>query len=216
MTDPISLPIWLAVVAGALAVWAVLDRFLIPGAGWFFRRRANRVINELNTRLQLRIPALQQTRRQVLIDQLTYDPIVMQAVEAQAEASNLPREALIGEVRRYAREIVPSFNAYAYFRIGYFLARRAVQFLYRLRLGYADDEALSMIDPGASVVFVMNHRSNMDYVIVADMAAKRAALSYAVGEWARIWPLRTLIRSLGAYFVRRGSRNLKFPAIGPN
>ena len=207
MTDPISLPIWLAVVAGALAVWAVLDRFLIPGAGWFFRRRANRVINELNTRLQLRIPALQQTRRQVLIDQLTYDPIVMQAVEAQAEASNLPREALIGEVRRYAREIVPSFNAYVYFRIGYFLARRAVQFLYRLRLGYADDEALSMIDPGASVVFVMNHRSNMDYVIVAYMAAKRSALSYAVGEWARIWPLRTLIRSLGAYFVRRGSRN---------
>ena len=110
MTDPISLPIWLAVVAGALAGWAVLDRFLIPGAGWFFRRRANRVINELNTRLQLRIPALQQTRRQVLIDQLTYDPIVMQAVEAQAEASNLPREALIGEVRRYAREIVPSFR----------------------------------------------------------------------------------------------------------
>ena len=207
MTDPISLPIWLAVVAGALAVWAVLDRFLIPGAGWFFRRRANRVINELNTRLQLRIPALQQTRRQVLIDQLTYDPIVMQAVEAQAEASNLPREALIGEVRRYAREIVPSFNAYAYFRIGYFLARCAVQFLYRVRLGYADDEALSMIDPGASVVFVMNHRSNMDYVIVAYMAAKRSALSYAVGEWARIWPLRTLIRSLGAYFVRRGSRN---------
>ena len=26
-----------------------------------------------------------------------------------------------------------------------------------------------------------------------------------MGEWARIWPLQTLIRSLGAYFVRRRS-----------
>jgi glycerol-3-phosphate O-acyltransferase len=57
------------------------------------------------------------------------------------------------------------------------------------------------------VVFVMNHRSNMDYVLVAYLAARRAALSYAVGEWARIWPLQTLIRSMGAYFIRRNSRD---------
>ena len=77
--------------------------------------------------------------------------------------------------------------------------------LYRVRLGYSDDEALARIEPGASVVFVMNHRSNMDYVIVAYMAANRSALSYAVGEWARVWPLAMLVRSLGGYFVRRGS-----------
>jgi glycerol-3-phosphate O-acyltransferase len=53
----------------------------------------------------------------------------------------------------------------------------------------------------------MNHRSNMDYVLVGYLAARRAALSYAVGEWARIWPLQTLIRSMRAYFVRRNSRN---------
>ena len=51
----------------------------------------------------------------------------------------------------------------------------------------------------------MNHRSNMDYVLVAFLAAERVALSYAVGEWARIWPLQTLIRAMGAYFVRRNS-----------
>jgi glycerol-3-phosphate O-acyltransferase len=31
------------------------------------------------------------------------------------------------------------------------------------------------------------------------------ALSYAVGEWARVWPLQGLIRAMGAYFVRRDS-----------
>ena len=61
--------------------------------------------------------------------------------------------------------------------------------------------------PGTTVVFVMNHRSNMDYVLVAFLAAERTTLSYAVGEWARIWPLQQLIRSMGAYFVRRNSNN---------
>jgi len=44
-------------------------------------------------------------------------------------------------------------------------------------------------------------------VLVAFLAAERTALSYAVGEWARIWPLQQLIRAMGAYFVRRNSNN---------
>ena len=205
MTATIAVPVWVAAVAAVLTLWAVLYFLLIPGGRWFVRRRVNRMIDELNSRLQLQIPAFQQTRRQVLIDRLTYDPGVMEAVERVAQESGAPRDVLIRRVERYAREIVPSFNAYAYFRIGYVLARRTAQLLYRVRLGYSDDEALSRIEPDASVVFVMNHRSNMDYVLVAYLAASRSALSYAVGEWARIWPLQTLIRSLGAYFVRRNS-----------
>ena len=205
MTETIALPVWIAALAGGLALWAILYLLLIPGGRWFVRRRVNRLIDELNTRLQLQIPAFQQTRRQVLVDRLTYDPRVMEAVEAAAQESGVPREVLIRRVERHAREIVPSFNAWAYFRIGYFLARRTVQLLYRVRLGFSDDDALSRIEPDASVVFVMNHRSNMDYVLVAYLAASRSALSYAVGEWARIWPLQTLVRSLGAYFVRRRS-----------
>ena len=205
MTDSLTLPLWILAVVGALALWAALDRILMPSVRWFLRRRLNRMIVEVNTRLELQIPPFQQTKRRVLIDQLSFDPQVMKAIDAESEATGTPREVLSRQVERYAREIVPSFNAYAYFRIGYHIARRAVESLYRVRLGYSDDEALARIEPGASVVFVMNHRSNMDYVIVAYMAAHRSALSYAVGEWARVWPLRMLVRSLGAYFVRRGS-----------
>ncbi|MDP6653307.1 MAG: 1-acyl-sn-glycerol-3-phosphate acyltransferase, partial [Gammaproteobacteria bacterium] len=39
------------------------------------------------------------------------------------------------------------------------------------------------------------------------LAAEQVTLSYAVGEWARVFPLESLIRSLGAFFVRRDSRN---------
>ena len=207
MTETISVPLWVAVAAGALVLWAVLDRLLVPCVRWFFRRRIDRVIEKLNTRLELGIPAFHRTRRRVLIELLTYDPRVMESVDRRAEETGVPRETLVREVEGYAREIVPSFNPWLYFRIGYYVARRTVRFLYRVRMGFSDDRALSEIEPNASVVFVMNHRSNMDYVIVAYFAAQRSALSYAVGEWARIWPLQALIRSLGAFFVRRDSRN---------
>jgi glycerol-3-phosphate O-acyltransferase len=205
MTETLPVPIWAIVLVGLLAAWAALERLFIPSVRWYLRRRVNRVIDELNDRLQLRIEPFRLTRRAVLIDRLTYDPEVIRAAEAEAEESGKPREAVVQEIARYAREIVPSFNAYAYFRIGYWLARQIARSLYRVRLGYTDRERLARVPENASVVFVMNHRSNMDYVLVGYLAASTAALSYAVGEWARVWPLQTLIRTLGAYFIRRRS-----------
>ena len=190
-----------------LAGWALLDRLLIPSVRWTLRRRANRAIEELNARLQLRIRPFKLTRRQVLIDRLLYDPDVIEAIEQHAKTAGVPREVAMHLARRYAREIVPSFSAYFYFRIGTSMARRLSRLFYRVRLGFPDGDALSKVDPDASVVFVINHRSNMDYVLVTYVAAGSSALSYAVGEWAQVWPLRTLIRSMGAYFIRRNSRD---------
>jgi len=119
----------------------------------------------------------------------------------------------MARAERYAREIVPAFNAYLYFRVGYAIARNVARSLYRVRLGYADEQGLAAIAPESTVVFVMNHRSNMDYVLIGYLAAERTALSYAVGEWARIWPLQTLIRAMGAYFVRRNSRDALYRKV---
>ena len=57
------------------------------------------------------------------------------------------------------------------------------------------------------VIFVANHRSNVDYVLMAYLLARHITLSYAVGEWARVWPLEHLFKSFGSYFVRRGFRD---------
>ncbi len=203
----IVVPLWLVVLAGVLAALALLDRLLVPSARWFFRRRINRAIEQLNTRLDFRVRPFTLTRRRVLISSLTYDPQVLAAVEEQARAEGLPHDVLIERVGRYAREIVPAFNAYIYFRIGTWLARRLARNLYRVRLAHADEAALKAVGEDATVVFVMNHRSNMDYVLVAFLAAPRAAISYAAGEWARVWPLQSLVRAMGAYFVRRDSGN---------
>jgi glycerol-3-phosphate O-acyltransferase len=207
MDEPVTVPLWLLVAIAAFALWSLLDRLLIPSGRWFLRRRLNRLIDRVNLRLAVEIKPFQLTKRQVLIDRLVYDPQVVAAANEYSRASNVPREVAMGEVRRYAREIVPTFNAYIYFRVGYSIARAVARFLYRVRLGFADESTLAGVPTNTTVVFVMNHRSNMDYVLVAFLAAERTALSYAVGEWARIWPLQQLIRSMGAYFVRRNSNN---------
>jgi glycerol-3-phosphate O-acyltransferase len=207
MEATVTLPLWGALLLLALAAVALLDRLLVPGLRWYLRRRVNVVIDRLNSRLRLHIQPFKLTRREVLVDRLTFDPRVLEAVEAHAQESGEPRAAVQARVARYAGEIVPAFKPYAYFQVGYRIARTVARLLYRVRIGYQDDEGLSRVDPKASVVFVVNHRSNMDYVLVAYLAAERTALSYAVGEWAQVWPLQMLIRSMGAYFIRRNSKD---------
>jgi glycerol-3-phosphate O-acyltransferase len=205
VSTTVSIPLWLAVLLVPLAAWALLDRLLLPSVRWLIRSRTNRVLDEVGTRLRIQIRPFQQTRRSVLIDRLVFDDRVQQAAREFADSQAMPREVAQQVVERYAREIVPAFNAYFYFRIGYWVGRRLSRLLYRVRIGYSDEAGLAAVPADATVVFVMNHRSNMDYVLAAYLAAEKAALSYAVGEWARIWPLQQVIRSMGAYFVRRGS-----------
>ncbi|MBW2177410.1 MAG: 1-acyl-sn-glycerol-3-phosphate acyltransferase [Deltaproteobacteria bacterium] len=207
MSAQITISTWLFMLLVAIAVGAILDRVLIPSTRWFLRRRINRVIDEIGTRLDIEIRPFQLTKRQVLIDRLAYDPAIIDAIQIYAAEHDMPREVVQKKVMVYAREIVPSFNAYLYFRIGYWIAKKVARMLYRVRVGLIQDEEYADIDPGSTVVFVMNHRSNMDYVLVAFLAAERTTLSYAVGEWAKIWPLQMLIRAMGAFFVRRKSGN---------
>ena len=205
MTGTVTLPTWMFVVLLVFALWALLERLLVPGVRWYLRRKVNRVIREINTRLNVELPQFKLTRRQALIDRLFHDSKVQDAIARECGEKRLPRELVAARVDRYAREIVPAFNAYLYFGAGYWLGKSLAKLLYRVRLGYTDTQAIAAVNPKSSVVFVMNHRSNMDYVLVAFLAAERVALSYAVGEWARVWPLQQLIRSMGAYFVRRNS-----------
>jgi glycerol-3-phosphate O-acyltransferase len=180
---------------------------LFPSVRWFIRRRLNRTVDKLNSSLQIKIRPLQRSKRQILIDQLMFDSEIIAMIEEQAQRDNIPRDVLQQKVRSYAREIVPSFNAYVYYQMFYWVAKKVSRFVYRVRVAAADPGKLQAVDPDATVVFVMNHRSNMDYVLISYLAAERVTLSYAVGEWARIFPLEMLIRAMGAFFVRRGSQN---------
>ncbi|WP_425043279.1 1-acyl-sn-glycerol-3-phosphate acyltransferase [Primorskyibacter sp. S87] len=207
MMQMVEMPLWLLLLILVLAVVAALDKVMIPSVRWYFRRRLERAVARLNTRLERPIQPFKLARRHDMIQRLIYDPEVTAAVQASSRETGVPENVVFQEATRYAREIVPSFSAFAYFGFAIRAARFLSNAVYRVRLGHVDEEALRQIDPEATVVFVMNHRSNMDYVLVTYLAADQSALSYAVGEWARVWPLSRLIRAMGAYFIRRKSRS---------
>ncbi|MEL7466671.1 MAG: 1-acyl-sn-glycerol-3-phosphate acyltransferase [Pseudomonadota bacterium] len=213
MQASIEIPYWLAAVGGFAALIALLDRVLAPSIRWYLRRRLNRAVEDLNKSLQLGIQPFKLMRRQVLVNRLAHDPKVMEAAEAHIAETDMPRDLVYRQVEQYAREIAPSFSAHMYFGVGARLSRWISRTLYRVRLGRFEREALAEADPNATIIFVMNHRSNVDYLLVTYLASESSALSYAVGEWARVWPLSRLIRSMGAYFVRRRSRDALYRAV---
>jgi glycerol-3-phosphate O-acyltransferase len=56
------------------------------------------------------------------------------------------------------------------------------------------------------VIYLSNHRSNADYVLLGYALAGDVSISYAVGEWARAFPLEYVFKSFGSYFIRRRFR----------
>ncbi len=213
MTQPITLPFWLFVLILLFAGVTFASHFLFPSVRWFFRKRMERVVARLNKRLTRPIEPFKLARRYDMIQRLIYDPQVTEAIVEHARSNKVPENVAFEKARDYAREIVPGFSATAYFTFGMRFARWLSRSLYRIRLGAFDRARLDTIDPDASVVFVMNHRSNMDYVLVTYLVSRASALSYAVGEWARIWPLSAVIRTMGAFFIRRRNRSALYRRV---
>ena len=212
MFAPVPVPVWLLILILSFAAISFATHFLFPSVRWFFRRRAEGALSRLNARLDRKIDLFKLARRSDMVARLAYDSKVVEAAMIHATETGVPGEVAFEEARRYAREIVPGFSATVYFGFGTRAAKWLSRLLYKVRVGQVD-EALARIDPKAAVVFVMNHRSNLDYVLVTWLVADRSAVSYAVGEWARVWPLSALIRSMGAYFIRRGSRNALYRRV---
>ncbi|HEY4639992.1 MAG TPA: 1-acyl-sn-glycerol-3-phosphate acyltransferase [Thermoanaerobaculia bacterium] len=139
---------------------------------------------------------------------------VVHAIQRYAKEHHVSTEIATRQAKTYLREIVPKFNLLAYYRFGAPLARAIMHFLYRPVVERTPIRDFNAVAPkGTAVVYVINHRSNADYVLVAHMLFKFISLSYAVGEWARVWPLNHLFKWFGAYFIRRRYREPLYHAV---
>ena len=212
MSGTITLPLWLFILILVFGAVTFASHFLFPSVRWFFRGRMEKALSRLNAKLQRPVDPFKLMRRQDRIVRLVYDPAVMQAIADHARDTNTPQNVVFQQARAYAREIVPAFSALLYFGVATRASRWLTTQLYRVKIGRVD-VALKGIDPEATVIFVINHRSNMDYVLITWLVAERSALSYAVGEWARVWPFSRIVRATGAYFIRRGNHNALYRKV---
>ncbi len=207
-TVAIPLPVLVLLVAGC--VYGLVIRPL-------WRRRSERrdthAFHEAQGRLAIQPSAFQLLKPTSAADLLMVDPGVQEAILTEVEATGQDQCDVLVTAREYAREIVPSLSAGLYSRLIHGRLKRLMLRLFRVRVRYVDEAAIARAARTSTPVFVLNHRSNLDYVIAATSLADRAILSFAVGEWARYWPLEGLLRALGGFFVRRGSGDPLYRAV---
>lgn len=138
---------------------------------------------------------------------------MQEAVQAHAREHQLPVDATWQRVRRYLDEIVPFFNILAYYRLGYGLSRVLLGMLYKVSVDHARPDPFRGLPRDSIVVYLINHRSNADYVVVSFVLMGDVSISYAVGEWARAFPLEYIFKSFGSYFIRRRYREPLYHAV---
>jgi len=157
-------------------------------------------------RYQERVDRFKLASRSHVRDYLMSDEVIADAVRVHAEEMGTPLHDAWKRVDGYIHEIVPFFNVIAYFQIGYHVSGWLLHLFYKTSVDFEDARAKERLPGDAVVVYVMNHRSNADYILVSYALAGQVAISYAVGEWARAFPLETVFKAFGSYFIRRRYR----------
>jgi len=187
-----------AIALLALALWLRTRKAL--------REQLRRSALSSARRLKFRLDRYKLVERDEIRQSLLTDPTVLAAIAAYAREHDTAEVSVRRRVNEYVDEIVPFFNVLSYYKLGYNLSRLLLNLLYKSSIEYRDQAALDRIPRRDVVVYLMNHRSNADYVVVAYVLAKVVSISYAVGEWARTWPLEYVFKSFGSYFIRRRYR----------
>ena len=170
------------------------------------RRLLNRAALRAVRRFRSRIDRFKLARKATVAAALLADERIRLAVEEHAGEHRIPVTDVWKRVEEYVDEIVPFFNLLAYYHVGYVASRMLLNFFYKVSVEYANGSAEARLPKNAIVVYLINHRSNADYVLVGYALAGRVSISYAVGEWARAFPLEYLFKSFGSYFIRRRFR----------
>src|SRR5688500_11060700 len=175
----------------------------------FFDRLAAKSV----LRSRTHVDRVKLTGRAFVREQLLGDPAMAEADQRHVGETAQREEAARKKAEGYVTEIVPFFNIIAYFRFGYSAGRALLNLFYKVSVEYEDRAALARLPRDSIVVYLMNHRSNADYVLVGYALAGQVAISYAVGEWARAFPLEHVFKAFGSYFVRRRYREPLYHAV---
>jgi len=195
---------WTAGIVGAIAAYELLRASVLRRV----RLRLERSVSQYLARHRVRLDRFKFTHKHYIREALLADPTLNEFMVAQSRDTGTPVTELALRAEEYIEEIVPYFNLVSYYKLGYGIARPLMRLLYDVEFSRSNLAGAEDAEPGGTAtVYVMNHRSNADYVLFAVCMSRQVALSYAVGEWARVWPLETLFKSFGSYFVRRGEKD---------
>jgi glycerol-3-phosphate O-acyltransferase len=192
-------------------IWIIVV-LLVAAALFYVPMRANLAAVRAVRRSGSRIDRFKLTKKPFIRETLLADETIAAAVKEHAAENSLDEATTWKRVEGYIDEIVPFFNILTYYKFGLVVSRLLLNFFYKV----SAEQATGLSTPlprDAIVIYLMNHRSNADYVLVGYVLSGRVAISYAVGEWARTFPLEYIFKSFGAYFIRRKYREKLYHTV---
>ena len=195
-------------------IWVIASIVIVVViASGVVQRRANRVALRAVRRSHSRLDRFKLTKKAFIRQTLLADETIARAVKEHAAENAVDEAATWKRVDGYIDEIVPFFNILTYYKIGLVVSRVLLNFFYKVSAEHAAGSSAVTVPRDAIVIYLMNHRSNADYVLVGYVLSGRVAISYAVGEWARTFPLEYIFKSFGAYFIRRKYREKLYHTV---
>jgi glycerol-3-phosphate O-acyltransferase len=208
----VAVPLWLLVLIVGFAAVSFATHFLFPSVRWFFppAGRTGAVAAERPAGPQDR--PVQAGAAADMVARLAYDPKVSRRRWPMRPKPGCRAKS---PSKRPAAMRARSCRLFGdgLFRLWPPGRRKGLsRGLFRVRVGKVDP-ALGHLDPKATVIFVMNHRSNMDYVLVTWLVADRSAFLMRWANGRGSGRSAALIRAMGAYFIRRGSRNTLYRKV---
>lgn len=195
----------LAYIAGVATALLLLAGIVVLATRWW-RRATHRGALRLHKRFGARIDRFKFADRRGIIATLLEDEGIAAAARAHAAHQGITEVEAWARVRTYLGEIVPQFSLWFYYRVGLAVAEPLLKLFFRVSVVDRREGALAKLPRDSVVVYLINHRSNADYVLAGYALAGQVAISYAVGEWARVFPLEYVFKTFGAYFIRRRFR----------
>jgi glycerol-3-phosphate O-acyltransferase len=190
-------------------IWLGAIAALTVAGTWYARRSGRRAL----LRFRARVDRFKLASRRSVRARLLGDAVIAAAVRAHAAETGASEAVVWKRVDAYVHEIVPFFNVVAYYQIGYRIARTILTLFYKVTVEYENRATVDGLPRDSVLVYLINHRSNADYLLVGYALVGQVAISYAVGEWARAFPLETIFKSFGSYFVRRKYREPLYHAV---
>lgn len=209
-----SWALWVGGAAGVLALILGLVWFLSAAALRHLRRRMRRATLRAMRRFRVRLNRWKLSPKNEIRDELMKDAVIIEAIVEHARENGTKLAEAEARAELYIDEIVPSFQIFSYYVFFANVVRWVLSPVYRIDIDEEDAKRFThAFHRENAVIYVANHRSNADYMLLSHVLTERVALSYACGEWARVWPLESLFKSFGAYFVRRGFREKLYHTV---
>ena len=187
---------------------ATKGRNALMRIGMWFQRNWLRfkrwMVNYLKSKAK-NFPTIPPKPRRKVVEEIIRNPVFIKATEQFVRETGFSTDEVQEKAREYVKEIASDLN-YLSFPLWDVVLTWVFNKLYDGLL--IDEESLEKIKAHvgkAPIVFVPNHRSHMDYLLLSYVFYYRQLpmLYICAGKNMNFWPLGTLFRKSGAFFIRR-------------